>query len=323
MSTQKQVKSLSNLINYYELCNKSESKSQKTVTWYTANLRQFHHYLQARHRSDSVDDIDLQVLREYVLYLLKKKRFADHPYTPERQEFLSAATVHGHVRTLRAFFAWLLREELAQHNVAIGLKPPKVPKKVISTLSDAEIMSILDVLDPRNTCDERNRTIIMILLDSGLRVGEVIDLKLDDINLDQGLLKVMGKGQKERIVPIGNKAQRALQKYLFRHRPEPAHPGIDNVFLSAAGSPLTGNSLKLTFARLAKRSSVNRFHAHLCRHTFATRFLVNGGNVFALQQILGHSTLEMVRHYVTLASSDVTMQHRKFSPLDRIVLNKR
>ena len=80
MSTQKQIKSLSNLISYYELCNKSESKSQKTVSWYTANLRQFHHYLQARHLSDSVDDIDLQVLREYVLSLLKSTVYPTRPF---------------------------------------------------------------------------------------------------------------------------------------------------------------------------------------------------------------------------------------------------
>jgi site-specific recombinase XerD len=296
MSTQKQIKSLSNLINYYELCNKSEGKSQKTVSWYTANLRQLRHYLQARHLSDSVDNIDLQVLREYVFYLLKKKRFADHPYTPQRQEFLSAATVHGHVRTLRAFFSWLLREGLAQHNVAKGLRPPKVPKRVISTLSDAEILSILDVLDPRNPCDARNRTIVMILLDSGLRVGEVIDLKLDDINLDQGLLKVMGKGQKERIVPIGNSAQRALQKYLFRHRPEPAHPGVDNVFLSAAGAPLTENSLKLTFARLESRLEESKE-----RHRFISLLndpLTSGYNEYGpLVVVVAKSMLEWVSNH--------------------------
>ncbi|MFC1926827.1 tyrosine-type recombinase/integrase [Chloroflexota bacterium] len=100
------------------------------------------------------------------------------------------------------------------------------------------------------------------------------------------------------------------------------HLGIENVFLSSSGLPLTDNSVKLTFARLSKRSGVKRLHAHLCRHTFATRFLMNGGDVFTLQQILGHSTLEMVRRYVNLVSSHITIQHRKFSPLDRLNLGK-
>jgi integrase/recombinase XerC/integrase/recombinase XerD len=138
--------------------------------------------------------------------------------------------------------------------------------------------------------------------------------------MNEGYLKVMGKGRKERIVPIGNNAQRALQRCLFRFRPKPFNPVIDNVFLSTSKKPLTENSVKLMFTRLSQRSGVYRLHAHLCRHTFATRFLINGGDVFTLQQILGHSTLEMVRHYVNLAASHVTIQHQKYSPLDRLNL---
>ena len=160
----------------------------------------------------------------------------------------------------------------------------------------------------------------MILLDSGLRIGELINLKMEDIHTDEGYLKVMGKGRKERIVPIGNNAQKVLQRYLFRFRPKPINPVINNVFLSQSSKPLTENSMKLMFTRLAKRSGVYRLHAHLCRHTFATRFLINGGDVFSLQQILGHSTLTMVSHYVNLASSHVVIQHQRFSPLDRLSL---
>ena len=153
-------------------------------------------------------------------------------------------------------------------------------------------------------------------------MGELINLKVDDVHMNEGLLKVMGKGKKERIVPMGSNAQRALQRYLFRYRPRPFHSGIDNVFLSVLGKPLTENSMKLIFSRLAKKSGVARLHTHLCRHTFATRFLINGGDVFTLQQILGHSTLEMVRHYVNLAVNHVAIQHQKFSPLDRLNLRK-
>jgi len=226
------------------------------------------------------------------------------------------------VRTLRAFFSWLAREGLVESNLGSSLKPPKIPRKIVSTLSDEEIRSILNMLKATNPCDARNRSIVMILIDTGLRIKELTNLKMDDLNLDQGVLKVMGKGEKERIVPIGNNAQRALQRYLFRYRPKPAHAGIDNVFLSLSGAALSENSMKLVFTRLARRSGVNRLHAHLCRHTFATRFLINGGDVFTLQQMLGHSTLEMVRHYVNLASSHITMQHRRFSPLDRFDMRK-
>ncbi|MHA2068908.1 MAG: tyrosine-type recombinase/integrase [Candidatus Thorarchaeota archaeon] len=132
----------------------------------------------------------------------------------------------------------------------------------------------------------------------------------------------MGKGKKERIVPIGSSAQRAIQRYLFRHRPNSTYVGINNVFLSIHGKPLTENGVKLMFARLAQGSGVYRLHAHLCRHTFATRFITNGGDVFSLQQILGHSTLEMAKLYVNLASSHLSMKHQRFSPLDHLNLGR-
>ncbi len=318
-SNQGTVKKLSECIDYYEVCNRAEGKSPKTISWYSANLRRFRNYLKSRHLPDSLDNIDTKLLREYVLYLLKKTRYENHPYTPAKTELLSAATVHGHVRTLRAFFNWLVVEGLAQNSPAKDLKPPRVTRKVVSTLSDEEIRAILRTFGT-SPSDVRNQTLFMILLDTGLRIGELINLKMEDIHMDEGYLKVLGKGKKERIVPIGNNAQKVLQRYLFRFRPKPINPVINNVFLSQSSKPLTENSMKLMFTRLAKRSGVCRLHAHLCRHTFATRFLVNGSDVFTLQQILGHSTLTMVSHYVNLASSHVVIQHQKFSPLDRLNL---
>jgi len=251
---------------------------------------------------------------------MARHRFENHPSNPPTNELLSSSTIHGHVRTLRAFFNWLLRENLTDTNLAAGIKPPKIVKKVISTLSDEEINSILHTFNSNRHSQIRNKVIFMLLLDTGLRIGELISLKLDDIYINDGLIKTMGKGKKERMVPIGNKAQKALQSYLFRYRAKPAYSDINHVFLSIEGTPLTENSIKLIFIRLAHDSGVERLHAHLCRHTFATRFLLNGGDVFTLQQILGHSTLEMVRNYVTLASNHIAMQHHKYSPLDRLNL---
>jgi site-specific recombinase XerD len=317
---QEKLHKLFECIDYYEICNRAEGKSPKTISWYSSNLYNFRSYLSNRHLPESIDSINTKLLREYVLYLLKKSKFNNRPNTPAKNEPLSTATIHGHVRTLRAFFSWLAREGIVQVNYARDLKPPKIVKKVISTLSDEEILSILKTFNPTNPSEARNQTIFMLLIDTGLRIGELVNLSTEDIHINEGFLKVLGKGNKERIVPIGSNAQKALQRYLFRYRPKLAHLKIDRAFLSIYGTPLTENSLKLMFARLAKRSGVHRLHAHLCRHTFATRFLINGGDVFTLQQILGHSTLEMVRHYVNLASSHIAVQHQKYSPLDRLNL---
>jgi len=205
-----------------------------------------------------------------------------------------------------------------KENIGSNLKPPKIPQKIISTLSNDEIRAILDSFNQSNPTDFRNKTIFMVLVDSGLRIGELVNLKMAGIKQDGSILQVMGKGQKERIVPIGVNAQRALQKYLFRYRPQPVNAEIDYVFLSQYGQHLAENGVKLALKRVAIKSGVNRLHAHLCRHTFATVFLNNGGDIFTLQQILGHSTLEMVRHYANISSSQVQLQHKKCSPLDRL-----
>ena len=320
-TNQEKSHKLLELITYYEVCNKAEGKSQKTISWYSDNLHRFRAYVLNRHHNDNIDSIDTKLIREYILYLMARHRFESHPYNSPTNEPLSSSTIHGHVRTLRAFSNWLLKEKLTDTNFTAGIKPPKIVKKVISTLSDEEITQILNTFNPTSHSEMRNKVMFMLLLDTGLRIGELISLKMDDIHIDEGLMKVMGKGKKERMVPIGNKAQKALQSYLFRYRPKPAHSDLENAFLSVSGTPITGNSVELMFTRLARRSGIKRLHAHLCRHTFATMFLLNGGDVFTLQQILGHSTLEMVRNYVTLASNHVAMQHHKYSPLDRLSLH--
>ena len=130
----------------------------------------------------------------------------------------------------------------------------------------------------------------------------------------------MGKGNKERVVPIGTVAQKALLRYIYHSRPESNN--VDYLFLTLDGYHLGINGLKLMLSRLAARSGVERLHAHLCRHTFAVNYLLNGGDVFSLQQILGHSSLDMVRNYLTLTSSDIKNQHHRFSPMDRMNIRR-
>jgi site-specific recombinase XerD len=196
-TSESENRKLSNLINYFELCNKSEGRSAKKVSWYSVNLRRFHQYLRSWHLPDSIQDMDIQTLRQYILFLQNIKKSAGHPNTPTKKELLSVSSVHGYVRNLRVFFSWLVREGFLEVNPCSNLKPPKLPKRIVATLSDEEISLILNTLNPTNACDYRNRTIFMILIDTGLRIKELTNLTIADLNLDQGVLKVMDKGQKE------------------------------------------------------------------------------------------------------------------------------
>ncbi len=310
------------LAQHFELFNRTEGKSQKTIRWYNLALRLFENFLIESEKSTKLVDLDESTVREFILYLQGKNRWQDNPYVPTQLNKLAAISIQTYIRALRAFFNWLYKENYAMENRLGKLRPPKAPTKVTDVLTPQEIARILASLNPNTSSGARDYAILVLLLDSGLRSSELTGAKLEDTNLDGGYLKVMGKGSKERVVPFGASAQKALLRYLLHFRPEPFNFTVNNLFLSLDGKPLSQNTVKMIFRRIAERSGVKRLHPHLCRHTFATNYLINGGDVFSLQQILGHTTLEMVRRYVTLASAHVTIQHRKFSPMDMIALNK-
>ncbi|MGQ9656017.1 MAG: tyrosine-type recombinase/integrase [Thermodesulfobacteriota bacterium] len=311
---------LRELIRHFELYNRTEGKSQKTVDWYNVTLRQLQAFLVGSKKTTELSGLGEAEVREFILHLQQRRRYQDNSYVLAQRGKLAAISIQTYVRALRAFFNWLYREGYTNENRLANLRPPKAPTKVVEVLSPEEIARVLACIDRNTTGGTRDYAIVLLLLDSGLRCSELTGMEVDDVNLEGGYLKVMGKGGKERIVPFGASAQRALLRYLLHFRPEPFNPAIQNFFLTLDGRPLTQNTVKLIFQRIAKRSGVRRLHPHLCRHTFATNYLINGGDVFSLQQILGHTTLEMVRRYVTLASAHVTVQHRKFSPMDRISL---
>ena len=308
--------SLERLAKHFEAQNRSEGKSPRTVEWYERVLHYFHDYLKEEGYSTTLGDLTLQVVREFVVYLQTREKWHGHPNAHSGDGHLSPTSVNNYVRGLRVFFSWLHREGYTDENILASLKPPKAPVTLVDVLNEDEIAAILNCLDANTSSGCRDTAMIIVFLDCGVRLSELANLKLPDAHIEEGYLKVMGKGAKERIVPIGNMAQKVLQRYIFHFRPEPMRE--DNVFLTLDGGPMSDNAIKLIAARLARKSGVRRLHVHLFRHTFATNYLINGGDVFSLQQILGHTTLEMVRRYVTLASAHVRVQHRKFSPMDRM-----
>ncbi len=305
---------------YFELYNRTEGKSPKTVLWYNNTLSRLERFLQKRGKSTRFVDIGEMEVREFILDLQERRRWQESPYIKSDHGNLAAITVQTYVRALRAFFSWAYREDFAAENRLAKLKPPKAPTRVADILSGEEMTRVLKSIKANNPTGARNYAMLLLFFDTGLRCSELRDLRLPHINLDGGYLKVMGKGGKERIVPFGGSAQKTLLRYALQFRPTPMLAGIDNLFLTLDGRPMTMNCVRMTFKRIARGSGVTRLHPHLCRHTFATTYLVNGGDVFSLQQILGHTTLEMVRRYVSLASTHVTMQHRKYSPMDRLML---
>lgn len=312
---------LAKLIEHYAIDLRSQNRSDKTIRWYIANLRSFEAWVKKHKRPGLLGDLDIDAVRRYVIYLQDEhSKYDGHPYTPSREGRLSDYSVQGHVRTLRAFSSWLEREGYLEENVLSRLRVPRAVKEEIKPLAPEEISRILSCFTANTTIGCRSYAIVYLMLDAGLRVSEVAGLEMEGLDLEQGQLLVRGKGNKERVVPIGSNAQKYLQRYIYHFRPDPAFPEYDKVFLTSEGKPLTDNSLKLFFTRLKVKTGIKRLHAHLLRHTFATYYLRNGGELLSLQKILGHTSLEMVRVYSHLAEGDVKAKHRRYSPMDRLEL---
>jgi len=290
----------------------------QTVLWYSEMLRSFTRYLMTKQSASDLEAFSIDTVRDYILYLRQRRRFEGHPYTPEQDTLLSAKTIQCHTRALKAFSSWLYSEGYTAENRLKNLKLPKAPSIVMEPLKPEEIDKIIESIDRKSRTGVRNHAILVTLLDSGLRASEVASVSLGNLNLKDGFIKVMGKGSKERIVPIGEHVRMILWSYIDKVRPEPTPLTCNNLFLSHEGKPITVNTVKLMFTRLAESSGIERLHAHLCRHTFAVNYLLNGGDVFSLREILGHTTLEMVNHYIHFTNSQITAQHHKYSPMDKL-----
>ena len=310
--------SLRQLANKFDQSNKAAGLSDRTRQSYNHGLDMYFRYLADGNGGDDLSSFTIDKIKEYIVYLQSRKKYQGHPYTPQQDAKLSPASVQDHARGLKVFSSYLFRDGHTGINMLKNLKLPKAPQKLVEPLKEDEIRKILGSFDLKSPTGYRNYVSVSLLLDSGLRASELAGIELKDVNLEKGEIKVMGKGSKERLVPVGQKVTALIWRYISHYRPKKSAGGSDNLFLSPDGKPITLNTVKLLFSRLSKRCGIKRLHAHLCRHTFAVMYLMNGGNIYMLKEILGHTRLDMVQRYLHFTSAQVASQHHMFSPMDNL-----
>ena len=190
-------------------------------------------------------------------------------------------------------------------------------KKLIRPLSMDQIRQLLGAYNQKLFPSHTAWTVMVLILDTGLRISEVSGLRTDEIDFQGGVLRVMGKGNKERQVPFGSTSKQALWNYMAR-RGEVPDQGL--MFVNRFGGKLCRLWIQKNMRLLSRRLGIKgvRVSPHTLRHTFAINYIKNGGDAFSLQRILGHSSLDMVKIYVSLADQDVATMYRKFSPMDRL-----
>lgn len=295
---------LADLIAEYEQALRAEARSPRTIEWYDMFLREYLRFADCGSGAPRLSELSAPVARRW---LVAKRSEARSP---------APASLAGRARTLHAFGSWIQEEfDLARHPL-LGFRTPRVPRTLIPSLRDADVRALLKAAS-NGPNGGRDLAVLLVLLDAGMRLSELVGLRVASVDFETGSCQVMGKGEKERRVPLGRAARRALRRTLVRR--ENLRPS-DPLFVAEHGTALTASGVQKIVRRTARRAGLEvRCSPHVLRHTFARSFLANGGDVFTLQRILGHSpaSLEVTQRYVALLDEDVRDVHRRASPMDR------
>jgi integrase/recombinase XerD len=234
----------------------------------------------------------------------------------DRGQRLSHETLYLEIASLRAFYRYCERERLLPRNIADQLSLPRRWKRLPKSLTPEEVGRLLKPLIPETPASLADQAALELAYASGLRLSELCSLRLEQVHLDAGFVTVIGKGNKERVVPVGRPAVAAIRRYLEAGRPplvRPRSPG--HIFLTRRGSAFAPVTMWLRFKKRARAAGIERnFTPHMLRHSFATHLLDHGADLRVIQEMLGHSSIATTEVYTHVAPNRLRDVHRKFHP---------
>lgn len=282
---------LNKFINY----QLSVGNTHKTIKSYISHINQFIIYKE----NAEIESINYNDYENYIIYL--------------RTKDIESVTIHSYAVSLKSFFHWSYDNDLLKENIFSMMKLPRYQKKAIEILSYDEIDRLLNYFNIYSFTGSRNKLIVILMLDAGLRLNEVINLSIIDFKIDQRLIKINGKGQKQRYVPLTDRILEAFENYIifFDNKFAP----LNHMFVDINGFPINQECVKSFFRRVRENTNIINLHPHLLRHTFATLFLLNGGDPLSLKLILGHTDLTMTLRYVHFVTEMRLTEQMKYSPL--------
>ena len=300
---------LKKYIELYAFFLKNEKNySYYTIVSYRNDLIQFFNYLKLYRilKDDKIEDVDRSVMRKYIVYLKK----SDY----------SARSISRKISTVRSFFKFCLREGIIKVNPTINLITPKIDKKLPYFLYLQEVNKLIETPLKNTIFGIRDRAILELLYGTGIRVGELVNLNICNIDLYEKTIIVFGKGSKERILPLGNPSIRAIQEYLTsRNLSEKKifvnKNDLEALFLNRLGGRLTTRSIRRIIIKYMKMAGLNKkISPHVLRHSFATHLLEGGADLRSVQELLGHKSLSTTQIYTHITKERLKTIYKKSHP---------
>lgn len=276
--------------------------ARNTISSYRADLKKFHSFLKKKGKT-SVDNITREDIRNFLMDLKDKK--------------LSVNSIARNLICIKSFFKYLINERIIKDDITAVLESPKLWKKLPDTLSIEEVDKIILKANFKNRQGIRDKAILEVLYGTGMRVSEAVNLKLRDINFEVGFLKCKGKGQKERIVPFGDKAKTAIKRYLKEARPKfiLKKRDVPEIFLSRLGRPISRVSIWKMIKTYTRKANIKKnITPHTLRHSFATHMLEGGADLRVVQELLGHADISTTQVYTHINKDRLKSIHHKYHP---------
>lgn len=277
-----------NVLDFLEVLQFEKKYSSNTVLNYRDDLDDFVTFLE-EHKYSSFKEADYQVIRKYLNYLYEKK------YTNK--------TISRHISSLRSFFKYLLKKKIINNNPMTLISNPKIEKKLPKFVPYHELEQILNVFDTNVSLDYRNSLILELLYSTGIRVGELVNIKIKDIEFNKKEIRIIGKGNKERIVLFGSRCSKLLEQYLNTFYKEYNSKNSDYLLLGVRGNKINDREVRKVVDEAVKRAGVKlNVSPHVLRHTFATHMLNEGADLKSVQQLLGHESLSTTTIYTHVSN---------------------
>lgn len=289
------------VLGYQQYLTIERGLSEHSVDAYLRDIKHLINYLELKEIL-KIEQIDLEFLRQFIGYL---------------NELGMAPTSQARIISgIKSFFNYLELEQLIKTNPSILLETPKTARQLPDTLSVEEVDMLFHGINHTSKEGTRNRAILETMYSSGLRVSEVINLKISNLYLDIGFIRVIGKGNKERLIPIGDTAIEHIKYYLQERYNTPAKPGNDDIlFLNRRGNALTRVMIFYIIKEAAARANIQKnIHPHTLRHSFATHLIEGGANLRAVQEMLGHESITTTEIYTHLDTAFLKETLEKFHP---------